>query len=84
MRKIQFDLQIADGFHEIHIDSMLNPRSDIVMDVPNWKSEYIHEIVEFEPQGGDIMVEATHALSVQMAKDYPNKEYRIEYWWWGE
>ena len=53
-----------------------------MFDSPKGESEYIHEIVEFESQGGDIMKEATQALSVQMNINHPGKEYRIEYWWW--
>lgn len=73
MRKINFEVVIADSFH-----LEFNGK----WPVPDGKSETLSVDIEFEPSTGDAMKDAENALDEYMKKNYPNKDYRIYYWWW--
>lgn len=78
-RKILFEIQIADGFTFSEDNGITNLH---LWPIPVGKSQEIDVEIEFEPSGGDVMNEAEQALDEYMKRKYPNKEYKIYYWWW--
>lgn len=73
MRKIEFEVTIADGFR-LEFGGK--------WPVPDGEWETLVIPIEFEPSGGDVMKDAEKALDLYMKKEYPAKDYRIYYWDW--
>lgn len=79
MRKITFEVEIADGFVFLEDDGITNIH---MWPVAVGNVEHINIDIKFEPAGGDVMKEAEQALDKHIKEKYPNKDYRIYYWWW--
>lgn len=77
--KILFQVQVADSFMYPKDDGMTNSH---LWPVPVGKSQELDIDIEFEPTSGDNLKDAEDALEGYMKKNYPNKDYKIYYWWW--
>lgn len=78
-RKIKFEIIIADGFTYPEDDGKTNLH---LWPVATGKQESVDIDIEFESRGGDSLKEAEQLLDNYIKKQYPNKEYKIYYWWW--
>lgn len=77
--KIRFEVIIADGFTFPEPDGMTNLH---LWPVAVGRHESLDIDIEFEPSGKDNMKDAEQALDEYVKRNYPNKDYKIYYWWW--
>ena len=79
MRKINFDVGIADDFVHSADDRVTNLH---LFPMPVGQSGFFEVVIEFKPNGGNVMEQAEEELDKYMKKTYPNKKYKIYYWNW--
>jgi len=78
-KKIQFDVIIANdfsysednGWDSTHLWPICSP-----------DGKTISIDLEFKPETKNAMTDAEDELSKFINKNYPNKSYKIYYWWW--
>ena len=79
MKKISFDVIIADSFYFPPDDGeTLLHLGPVSIGGPGLESIDL----EFQPSSGDNMKDAEQALDEYMKKNHPNMDYKIYYWWW--
>lgn len=77
--KILFEVMIADGFTYPPDDGKTNLH---LWPISVGRSQELDIELEINPRGGELMKEAEEDLDNYMKKNYPDKEYKIYYWWW--